>query len=230
MAKYDRVPLNILATRLLPSAHPDLIAGFITASNIDALSNLQVSENCSLAMFTADCDDVGYIAIDEATKQADVRVLYAGSFYAGAGNASMPWSGEFIGILAGRTPSDASAGLNAAITCYEQKAAFTYADDDNAVIFLDHTIAAAGIYLSQMAGVEVGTSLAYLIAPPLEASYGLDAALKAANVRLAQFYPAPTPTNFAGALLSGYLSDCRSACAAFRESVIEVAKSPRVPV
>ena len=228
MAKYDRVPLKILAARILPAAHPALVEAFAASASPEIRNSLRGSEEASLAMFTADCDDVGYIAIDEATKQADVRVLYAGSFYAGAGNASMPWSGEFIGVLAGRTPSDVSSGLNAAIACYEQEAAFTYADDRDEVIFLDYTIAAAGSYLSAAAGVEPGTSLAYLIAPPLEASFGLDAALKSAEVCLAQFYPAPTPTNFSGALLAGSLSDCRSACAAFRQSVVEVAERPRI--
>ena len=228
MPKFDRVPLRILATRIIASAHPDLAAALIGAGGAEAAERMRGGQATSLALFTADCDDVGYIAIDEATKQADVEVLYAGSFYAGAGNASMPWSGEFIGVLAGPTPSDASAGLRAAIDCYEQEVAFRYADADDAVIFLDHTIAAAGTYLSGAAGVEPGAPLAYLIAPPLEASYGLDAALKAADVRLAQFYPPPTPTNFAGALLAGPLSDCRAACVAFRQGVAEVAERPRM--
>lgn len=228
MPKFDRVPLRILASRIIASAHHSLVAAFAAASGqLEADANAG-TEQTSLAMFTADCDDVGYIALDEATKQADVKVLYASSFYAGAGAASMPWSGEFIGVLAGRNPSDAVAGLEAAVACYEQEAAFSYADDNDSVIFLDHVIAAAGGYLSKAAGVAPGSPIAYLIAPPLEASYALDAALKCADVRLAQFYPAPTPTNFSGALLAGGLSDCRAACAAFRESVAEVAGRPRV--
>ena len=57
--------------------------------------------------------------------------------------------------------------------------------------------------------------------------YALDAALKAADVRLAKLYAPPSETNFGGGLLSGTQSACDAACAAFREAVAEVARSPR---
>lgn len=58
-------------------------------------------------------DDVGYVAIDEATKKADVDVVYAKSFYAGAAHASGPLSGEMIGIIAGSSPDEIRSGLDA---------------------------------------------------------------------------------------------------------------------
>ena len=58
----------------------------------------------SLGLLTTDCDDATYIALDAATKAADVRVSYGRSFYAGAANASTPNTGEVIGVLAGPTP------------------------------------------------------------------------------------------------------------------------------
>ena len=219
------VPIRILASRIIADAHPDLLPGLLPPGVAPF-----VGRHASLALFTADCDDVGYIAVDEATKQAKVEVLYASSFYAGAANASMPYAGEFIGVLAGPTPSDAAAGLAAAIGCYEHEAAFHYADEAESVIFLDHTVAACGTYFSREAGIPVGSPLAYLIAPPLEATLGLDAALKAADVALVKHFPPPTPTNFSGAWLSGSLGDCRAACAAFREAVLQVAAQPRTDI
>ena len=68
--------------------------------------------------------------------------------------------------------------------------------------------------------------MAYLIAPPMEAMLGVDAALKAADVRMAQFYGPPTETNFAGALLTGEQAACRAACEAFFQMVAEVAERP----
>ena len=62
-----------------------------------------------------------------------------------------------------------------------------------------------------------GTAIAYLIAPPLEAMVGLDAALKAAAVELRLFYGPPTETNFAGGLLSGDQAACKAACEAFAQ-------------
>ena len=44
-----------------------------------------------------------------------------------------------------------------------------------------HVIASLGEYLSREAGLAPGTPMAYLVAPPIEATIGLDAALKAAE-------------------------------------------------
>jgi ethanolamine utilization protein EutL len=68
--------------------------------------------------------------------------------------------------------------------------------------------------------------MAYLIAPPLEATYGLDAALKAAEVEMKVFYGPPTETNFAGGLLVGEQAACRAACEAFADKVCDIAQNP----
>ena len=68
--------------------------------------------------------------------------------------------------------------------------------------------------------------MAYLIAPPLEAMMGIDAALKAAGVEMRVFYGPPSETNFAGALLTGEQSTCVSACEAFAEMVCAIAEAP----
>ena len=71
-----------------------------------------------------------------------------------------------------------------------------------------------------------GSAIAYLIAPPLESMYGLDAALKAADVKLCKLYSPPSETNFGGGLLSGPQSACNAACEAFARAVAEVAQRP----
>ena len=68
--------------------------------------------------------------------------------------------------------------------------------------------------------------MAYLIAPPLEAMVGIDAALKAADVELKTFYGPPSETNFAGGLLVGDQAACRAACEAFAETICEIADAP----
>ena len=72
-----------------------------------------------------------------------------------------------------------------------------------------------------------GEALAYLIAPPLEAMYGVDAALKAADVKMCVLYAPPSETNFGGALLTGSQSACKAACDAFAAAVEFVAENPR---
>ena len=98
------IPVNILAVRYIANAEPGL------ARSLGAPEGYP-----SLALLTTDCDDATYIALDEATKAADVKVCYARSFYAGAANASTPYAGEVIGILAGPTPGAVRSGMDAAL-------------------------------------------------------------------------------------------------------------------
>jgi ethanolamine utilization protein EutL len=176
-----------------------------------------------LAMLTADSDDPTYIALDEATKAADVKVCYTHSFYAGAANASTPNAGEVIGVLAGPTPGAVRSGMEAALSALE-RIGFEQAGD---VPYLAHTVSRTGSFLAKEAGVAEGTPIAYLIAPPLESMYAMDAALKAADVKLCKLYAPPSETNFGGGLLSGTQSACEAACAAFAQAVAEVAARPK---
>ena len=176
----------------------------------------------SLAMPTTDSDDATYIALDEATKAADVKVCYGRSFYAGAGNASTPYAGEVIGILAGPTPGTVRSGMDAALSALE-RIGFETAGE---VPYLAYTVSRSGAYLAKEAGVAEGTPLAYLIAPPLESMYAMDAALKAADVALCKLYAPPSETNFGGGLLTGTQSACSAACAAFADAVAEIAAHP----
>lgn len=210
-----RMGTTILSVRIIPNADPMLLA------------RLEVPEgHRSLGIFTSDCDDVSYTALDEATKKAMVTVVYARSMYAGAGNASTALAGEFIGILSAENPAEIRSGLEAAIDYCENEASFYSANDDDSIVYFAHTISRTGSYLSKMAEVPEGTAMAYLIAPPLEAMVGMDAALKAADVELRTFYGPPSETNFAGGLLVGDQAACRAACEAFAETICEIADAP----
>ena len=151
-----------------------------------------------------------------------MEVSYGRSFYAGASNASTPNAGEVIGILAARTPGAVRSGMDAALSAL-QRLGF---EETNGVPYLAHTVSSVGSFLAKEAGVRVGTALAYLIAPPLEGMYAMDAALKAADVTLCKLYAPPSETNFGGGLLSGTQSACEAACAAFAAAVAEVAGRP----
>lgn len=206
---------KILAVRIIPNTDPML------------LKNLDVRPgDKSLGIFTTDCDDVSYTAVDEATKKADVHVAYAKSMYAGSGNASTALAGEFIGILSGPDPEEVRSGLQAAFSLIENDAHFYEANETGTVVYFAHCISRTGSYLSSQAGVPEGTPMAYLIAPPLEASVGLDAALKAADVELSLYYGPPTETNFAGGLLTGTQASCQAACDAFADAVCRIAEDP----
>ena len=132
-----------------------------------------------------------------------------------------------IGILAGPNPAEVKSGLAAAVNMIENVAHFVSANEDDSIPYYAFCISRTGSYLSESAGVPEGEALAYLIAPPLEALYGVDAALKAADVTMCVLYGPPSETNFGGALLTGSQSACKSACEAFAAAVEFVAENPR---
>src|SRR5581483_7816533 len=82
------------------------------------------TSNVSLGLVTCDLDDALYVALDECTKHATVDVVYAKSFYAGSNHSSGPHSGEAIGVIAGRDPSEVRAGLDALEDCLLKEAWF----------------------------------------------------------------------------------------------------------
>ena len=205
------IPVKVLSVRYLPNASPALAAGLGAPAGYPRLG-----------LITTDCDDPTYIALDAATKAADVEVAYGRSFYAGAANASTPHAGEVIGILSGATPGAVKSGMDAALSTLA-RIGF---DEVHGVPYLAHTVASVGSYLAKEAGVPRGSAIAYLIAPPLEGMYALDAALKAADVKLCKLYAPPSETNFGGALLSGSQSACAAACEAFASAVAQVAARP----
>ena len=213
--KGDPLQATLLSVKIIPNVNPEMAASL----------GLRPDQR-SVGLVTADSDDVTYTALDEATKKADVAVVYAKSFYAGAANANTKLAGEIIGIIAGPNPAEIRSGLNAIADFIENEAWFVSANEDNTIPYYAHCISRTGSYLSKVAGVPEGDALAYLIAPPLEAMYALDAALKAADVKLAAFYGPPSETNFGGGLLTGSQSACKAACDAFAQAVIFVAENP----
>src|SRR5512142_322256 len=102
----------------------------------------------SSGLLSVDNDDATYVSIDEATKMANVEVVYARSFYAGAKHASGKLSGEIMAILAGPDPAEVRAGLNAAVSYLKTQALWYSANEDNSIIFFPHVISRTGTYLS----------------------------------------------------------------------------------
>ena len=87
----DPLRAKVLSVRMIPRADGALKERF----------SLRPQEQ-SLGLITCDSDDVGYTALDEATKKAEVRVCYAQSMYAGAANANTALAGRSGKRTAGR--------------------------------------------------------------------------------------------------------------------------------
>ena len=103
------IPVQVLSVRFLTSASPELGKALGAPEGYPCLG-----------LLTTDCDDATYIALDEATKAADVVVCYSHSFYAGSANATTPNTGEVIGVVAGRTPGGVKSGMDAALRALGQ--------------------------------------------------------------------------------------------------------------
>lgn len=212
---------TVLSVRRIPNADPALLIAY----------GADPARHASLGLVTCDQDDALYVALDEATKHASVDVVFARSFYAGSGHASGRLSGEILGVLAAAEPQAIEDALVALERCLRHDACFYDADGKRGITVFPHVIGSLGHYLSREAGLAVGEPMAYLVAPPLEATLGFDAALKAAAVRAVKITPPPTETNFACAWLTGItpgdLAACAAAAAAFAAAVVEVAARPR---
>ena len=208
---------TVLSIRRLPNADAALVRAY----------GGDPAKHSALGLVTCDQDDAMYVALDEATKQAPVDVIFAKSFYAGAAHASGRLSGEILGVIAASEPEAIEHGLDAIVRCLAHDACFYDADGKRTVTVFPHVIASLGEYLSREAGLPVGSPMAYLVAPPIEATIGLDAALKAAEVRAVKVVTPPTETNFACAWLAGTLDACEAAVVAYAAAVVDVASAPK---
>lgn len=209
------IPAKLLTARQIPNVDP----GFAAALG------LTPGRHTSLGLVTCDSDDALFVALDHCTKAAEVDVVFSRSFYAGSAHASGPYSGEAIGVVAGEHPDHVAEALWALREGLND-VAFQRFDGSDGPAFLAHSIGELGSYLAAEAGLPVGSAMAYLIAPPLESMVGIDAALKAANVRLAKHIPPPSETNFGGAFLAGDLAEVEAATVAFVEAIRDIVRSP----
>ncbi|OAT20460.1 EutL family ethanolamine utilization polyhedral-body-like protein [Buttiauxella noackiae ATCC 51607] len=215
MPTLDLIKPNVKAMRVIAN----ISEGF--ARELKLPSHIR-----SLGLITADSDDVTYIAADEATKQAQVEVVFGRSLYAGAAHGPSPTAGEVLIMLGGPNPAEVRAGLDSMLATIEQGPAFQWANDAEDTAFLAHLISRTGSYLSTTAGILLGDPMAYVVAPPLEATFGIDAALKSADVRIVTYVPPPSETNYSAAFLTGSQAACKAACNAFSDAVLDIARNP----
>lgn len=213
---------TVLAVRRIPHATPELLAAF----------GADPARHTSLGLITCDQDDALYVALDDATKHAQVDVVFARSFYAGAAHASGVYSGEILGVLAAAEPQSIEDGIAATLRCLTHDACFYDMDGKRGVTCFPHVVTALGSYLANETGVAEGEPLAYLVAPPIEFVVGIDAAQKAAAVRVVKIMPPPSPTNFACAYLTGTqpgdLGACLAAASAFAQAIATTAVAGRM--
>lgn len=212
----DPIKASLLSMKMIPSVDDGLIKEFSLPPG-----------HRSIGFLTSDIDDVAFIGMDEATKKADVKAVYAESFYGGADCASTQLAGETLCIISGPDPAEVRSGLDVIKEVMEAGNICYYsANADDSIVYFAHCVSRTGSFLAETASIQEGEALAYLVAPPEEFIYAIDTALKAAEVKIAAFDKPPTVTNFGGAFLTGSQSACKSACDAFADAVKFVAANP----
>jgi ethanolamine utilization protein EutL len=207
---------KVLSARLIPAPHEELARAF----------EHKDSGPVSYGLLSCDREHSLFVALDEATKASPVSVVYARTLYAGSVPTSGPLSGEAIGMLAGADDEIVREGLKAAIRTIEESAPYHSTGSGLPIPFFAHVISSLGEYLSRETGLAAGEPMAYLIAPPLESVVALDAALKAARVRMVRHFAPPTETNRGGAFLTGPLQECEAAAQAFADTIELIADNP----
>lgn len=215
MTVLDPIHASPLSVQLIPRVD----------RNLAEKLNLR-QDQLSIGLITSDNDDATYVSIDHATKMANVEVVYARSFYAGAKFTSGLLSGEIMSILAGPNPDEVGAGLRAAVDYMKKEAIWYSANQDASIAFFPHIVSRSGAYLSKLCNLTPGSPLAYLVAPPMEGLVALDASLKAAAVTIASLTMPPSETNYMGVILTGDQSACKAAAIAFQKAVLEVVANP----
>ena len=177
------------------------------------------SDHQSIGLISCDVEDVMDFALDDASKKAKIHVIHVETVYGGVERAWSRYGGEITAVISGPRVEDVKSGLMYIRDYIEHKCGCYVVDEDESLTYYVDYIPRIGSYNQEKLGLPAGTSLAYLVAPPIEATYALDKALKASNTSIVELFEAPTRVNTGGALLCGTESACKSAVAAFAEAV-----------
>ncbi len=169
----------------------------------------------SIGLICSDIEDVMYMAADDATKKARIKVLYLETVYCGEQYAWSRYGGEIICVISGERVEDVRDGLRYIKDYIENRSgSYVCTPEEDTGYYVD-LVPRAGKYFRETYDIPENTAIAYLVSTPIESTYGLDKALKAGDTKIAELFDAPTRVNTGGAILYGTESACRAAVDAF---------------
>ena len=180
----------------------------------------------SVGFFSTDNDDIGYLAADDATKKANIKVIHAATFYGGSKCAWSKYGGIVFVIFSGPKVADVRSGMRYVKDFVDHQAGLYSFDGDPGTAFYAQYIPRAGKYFQEWLHIEEGQAYAYLVGGPIETSFALDKALKSSDTRIAKYWTPPSHANSSGAVLKGTESACRSATQAFVDALEYATKNP----
>lgn len=180
----------------------------------------------SVAFFSVDNDDIGYLAVDDATKKANIKVIHAETFYGGQKCSWSKYGGSVFVMFSGPKVADVRSGLAYVKDFIDNRSELCNFDGDEGTAFYAQCIPRCGKYFAEWFGIEEGTAYAYLVGGPIETNYALDKALKAGETRMVKYWYPPSHANSSGAVLAGTESACRAATTAFVDALRYATEHP----
>lgn len=180
----------------------------------------------SVGFFATDNDDVAYLAADDATKKANIKVLHAESYYGGQDCSWSKYGGGVFVLFSGPKVQDVKSGIAYVNDYIKNKSGLYCLDGDPGTCFYASWMPRVGKYYQEAYNIPAGMAYAYLVGGPIEANYALDKALKSSDTKIAHYWYPPSNANSSGAVLYGTESACRSAVNAFMDNVKAAAEHP----
>ena len=140
----------------------------------------------SVGFFSADNDDIGYLAVDDASKKANIKLIHAETYYGGTTCSWSKYGGSVFVLFSGPKVEDVKSGLRYVRDFIENHSELCNFDGDEGTAFYAQTIPRPGKYFQEWCELKPGESYAYLVGGPIETNYALDKALRKA---VEVFYP-----------------------------------------
>ncbi len=202
------VKTHLLSQKLIANVTPELKKAY----------NIPEDHN-SIGFFSTDNDDVAYLAADDATKKANVKVIHAQTFYGGQLCSWSRYGGSVFVLISGPKVQDVRSGLTYIKDYVENQSQLFNFDGDDGTAFYAGLVPRVGKYYQEIFGIPEGMSYAYLVGGPIETNFALDKALKSSDTKIAHYWYPPSHANSSGAVLYGTESACRSAVNAFIDTL-----------
>ncbi len=203
-----KMKTNMLSQKLIANVSPALAKAY----------NLPEGHQ-SMAFFSTDNDDIAYLAADDASKKANIKVIHIETFYGGEKCSWSKYAGGVFALISGPKLSDVRSGLAYIRDFIENRSELYNFDGDEGTAYYAQCIPKSGKYFKDFCGIEEGQAYAYLVGGPIETNYALDKALKAGKTEIAKYWYPPSHANSSGAILTGTESACRAATQAFVEAL-----------
>ena len=210
-----KVKTHVLSQKLIANVTPELAKVYHVPQG-----------HQSIGFFSCDNDDVAYLAADDATKKANIKVLHAETFYGGQLCSWSKYGGSIFVLISGPKVTDVRSGLNYINDYVENHSDLYNFDGDDGMAFYASCVPRVGKYYQEAYHIPEGMAYAYLVGGPIETNFALDKALKSSDTKIANYWYPPSHANSSGAVLYGTESACQAALRTFVDTLHQALLQP----